>query len=147
VITVFHRKDPIWHLIALLTWLVDFAERLIRACVLWEGSLSVQSARNSKEVFQDNDQEVRVKLEVMEVDRDDLFDGELCMTLEFQLCLQSVLIMRICSTSSRLISRQPSTGINPSAPPICLGQFPERDIPSKHIPCISGYAHSLQVEG
>ena len=77
--SLFHLADPVWHLIALLTWLVDFAERLVRTCVLWEGSLAVRNAHNSKGTPQDKDQGVKVKLESMEVDRDDLFDGELCM--------------------------------------------------------------------
>lgn len=55
--------------------------------MLWEGSLFVQSARKSNEVPQDSSEgEVKVKMEVMEVDGDDLFDGELCMTPETQSC-------------------------------------------------------------
>lgn len=81
-VAYFPRADPVWHLIALLTWLVDFAERLVRACVLWEGSLAVRNAHNSMETPQGKDQGVKVKLELIEVDRDNLFDGDLCATAD-----------------------------------------------------------------
>jgi hypothetical protein len=58
---------------------VEFAEKLVRTCVLWEGSLALHNSRGTKEPSQDKTQGVKVKIESMEVDRDDLFDGDLCM--------------------------------------------------------------------
>ncbi|KAF8481409.1 hypothetical protein JB92DRAFT_3038603 [Gautieria morchelliformis] len=69
--------DPVWQLISLISWLVDFAERLVRTCVLWEGSLALHNSRSATEPSQDKTQDIQVKMEAMEVDRDDLFDGEL----------------------------------------------------------------------
>ncbi|KAF8528609.1 hypothetical protein JB92DRAFT_3107121 [Gautieria morchelliformis] len=72
-----HRADPVWQLISLITWLMDFAERLVRTCVLWEGSLALHNSHNAKEPSQGKTQDVQAKMESMVVDRDDLFDGEL----------------------------------------------------------------------
>ena len=79
-ITILWCEGPVWHLIALLTWLVDFSERLVRTCVLWEGSLVVYAAHNSKEMPEIKDKNVKVKKESMEIDNS-LFNGNLCMTL------------------------------------------------------------------
>ncbi|KAF8505103.1 hypothetical protein JB92DRAFT_763883 [Gautieria morchelliformis] len=68
--------DPVWQLISLITWLVDFAERLVHTCVLWEGSLALHNSRNAKEPSQGKTQDVQAKMESMVVDHD-LFDGEL----------------------------------------------------------------------
>ncbi|KAF8578251.1 hypothetical protein K439DRAFT_1417327 [Ramaria rubella] len=68
-----YDMNPVWHLIALSTWLVDFAERVVRGCVLWQGGLSVHIARSPNGQAHDT----KVKMEPMEVERDDLFDGDL----------------------------------------------------------------------
>jgi hypothetical protein len=53
----------------------------VRACVLWEGNFAIHSVQNTGGTPKEKDNEVKVKMEAMDIDSDDLFDGELCSRL------------------------------------------------------------------
>ena len=65
-----HLAEFVWQLIRISSWLVDFAERLVRACVVWEDNFAPHNSQSSGTPHKDKDN--------IEVEDVDLVDDTLC---------------------------------------------------------------------